>query len=234
MTAAAEPSGGAPNALDSRVCGIVPCYNEAGKVGGVVEGALRHLPWVVVVDDCSTDDTAERAAAAGASVLRHPVNRGKGAALKSGFAEAGRLGYAAGLTLDGDGQHDTAEIPRFLAAFARGDCDIVLGCRMLERAGMPWLRWRTNQFMSWVVSRKAGTKIRDSQVGFRLIRVETWRGLKLGGDRFDLESEVLIKACRAGARVREVPVRTIYGNEVSKIRPIRDTVRFLSLLARCR
>ena len=218
----------------NRVCGIIPCYNESERIAGVVSGALRSLPLVIVVDDCSSDGTSRAAAEAGASVLRHETNRGKGAALKTGFAEAARLGFEAAVTLDGDGQHDPAEIPLFLKAYADGECDIVLGCRRFERGRMPAVRRYTNTFTSWAISRMSGRRISDSQTGFRLIRLKTWQAIHLTSDRFDLESEFLIKAGRMGARIREVPISTIYAGEKSKINPLKDTYRFFSILWRCR
>ncbi|MCX7804311.1 MAG: glycosyltransferase family 2 protein [Planctomycetota bacterium] len=217
-----------------RICGLIPCYNEAGCIAAVVRGALKHLSAVIVVDDCSTDDTARIAKEAGALVVRHETNRGKGAALKTGFERAAVEGFEAVLTMDGDGQHDPDEIPAFLEAYAAGDCDVVLGCRRFDRRVMPLVRICSNSFTSWAVSRAAGRKISDSQTGFRLVRIETWRSVPLVSDRFDLESEFIIKVCRAGARIREVPIRTIYAGEKSKIRPLKDTWRFFSMLWKCR
>lgn len=216
-----------------RVCGLIPCYNEADRVAAVVAGVLKYLPAVIVVDDCSTDDTSPVAESAGAEVIRHDANRGKGAALKTGFERAAAGGFEAVLTIDGDGQHDPDEIPAFLRAYSAGDCDVVLGCRLFKRGAMPLIRIFTNSFTSWAVSRAAGRKITDSQTGFRLIRVETWRSVRLVSDRFDLESEFIIKACRAGARIAEVQIRTIYADEKSKIHPLKDTWRFFSMLWRC-
>lgn len=228
MTAPARPSA-------RKICALVPCYNEAADIARVVRAVRRHLDVCIVVDDCSRDSTAQAAAAAGARVLRHERNFGKGMALKNGFALARASGFSAALTLDGDGQHDPEEIPRFLEAFEAGGIDIVLGDRMGDAASMPWTRRATNRFMSWCVTHMAGVPIRDSQVGFRLIRLDTWQALQLHGRRFDLESEILIKACRRGARVTQVPIRTIYsGTSKSKIHPLFDGVRFFRLLWRCR
>lgn len=216
-------------------CAIVPCYNEEANIARVVQAVRKHLDVCIVVDDCSTDGTFKAASAAGARVLRHELNMGKGMALKHGFALAAASGCSAAVTLDGDGQHDPEEIPRFLSAFETGRFDIVLGDRMGDLASMPWVRRLTNRFTSWCVTRMAGVPIRDSQVGFRLISLDTWQALNLAGRRFDLESEIIIKACRNGARVTAVPIRTIYnGTENSKIRPLADTYRFFRVLWQCR
>lgn len=221
--------------LRKNTCAIVPCFNESANVARVVKAVRKHLDVCIVIDDCSNDDTAKAAIDAGARLLRHEANLGKGMALKNGFALAAASGFSAAVTLDGDGQHDPEEIPRFLKAFETGHFDIVLGDRMGDLSAMPGVRRLTNLFTSWCVTRMAGVPIRDSQVGFRLIRLDTWQSLDLTGRRFDLESEILIKACRNGARITAVPIRTIYkGTEDSKIRPFADTCRFFRVLWRCR
>jgi glycosyltransferase involved in cell wall biosynthesis len=217
------------------ICAIIPCYNEAATIGRLVRAAKIHVAEVLVVDDCSSDATAREAAAAGAVVIAHERNQGKGAALKTGFAAASRRGFKAAVTLDGDGQHDVTEIPLFLEAFDRDVCDLVLGNRMSDTRIMPLARRLTNCFTSWAISRVVGRTIHDTQCGFRLIRLDFWRAVRLDTCRFDLESEILIKACRGGARLTEVRIRTIYfTNAASKIRPVADTIRFVQLLWRCR
>lgn len=221
--------------LRREVCAVIPCFNEKRTIGEVVRQVRSHLDLCIVVDDCSEDGTGEVAAKAGARLIRLERNLGKGMALRQGFALAAASGMHAAVTLDGDGQHDPEEIPRFLEAFQHGDLDIVLGDRMRNPVGMPWVRRCTNLFASWCVTKMAGVRIHDSQVGFRLIRLDTWQALPLDGRRFDLESEILIKACRQGARIGSVPIRTIYrGTEDSKISPIIDTLRFFRVLWQCR
>jgi len=215
-----------------RICAIIPSYNEEAHVADVVGRSAAHGLDVLVVDDCSKDATGARASAAGAEVLRHETNRGKGAALATGFAWAGERGYEAAVTLDGDGQHDPAEIPRFLACYARTGADIIVGTRMADSAGMPFDRKLTNWFMSAVLSWLAGRRLSDTQSGYRLVRTAAWRRLGLSTSGFDTESEMLVRACRMGMRVREVPVSTIYGDETSSISPGRDFVRWTRLLWR--
>ena len=221
--------------MKPEICVIVPCYNEERTIARVVGAVRRHLEVCIVIDDCSSDGTAREAMTAGARVLRHERNLGKGMALRNGFALASASGFAAAVTLDGDGQHDPEEIPRFLRAFESGGIDIVLGDRMGDLGPMPLVRRVTNRFTSWCISRMTGVRIRDSQVGFRLIRLDTWTALQLEGRRFDLESELIIKACRQGARLAHVPIRTIYrGQGESKIHPFMDTARFFRVLWDCR
>ncbi|MCC6450930.1 MAG: glycosyltransferase family 2 protein [Candidatus Aureabacteria bacterium] len=215
-----------------RVCAVIPAYNEAARVGDVVREARGRLPGVVVVDDGSADGTADAARRAGAEVLRHPANRGKGAALKTGMGRAFDDGYDAVVVLDADGQHAPGEIPLFLEAAERTGADIVVGNRMENATGMPLVRYLTNRFTSAVVSKLAGQRIPDSQCGFRLINERAFRRMGFATSRFDTESEMLIEAGRAGCRIVSVPVRTIYGAEKSKINPFVDTARFFRLVAR--
>ena len=219
----------------SDVCAVIPCYNEAKAIAHIVRSVLLHVSHVIVIDDCSSDNTAGEAASAGAIVLKHSKNSGKGVALKTGFSEAASRGFRAAVTLDGDGQHDCAEIPLFLEAFGDGACDLVLGNRMDDTHAMPFVRRATNRFTSWAISRMVGVSLRDTQCGFRLIALDFWKAVHLDSSRFDLESEILIKACRNGARISQVRVRTIYfGTDESKINPVVDTLRFFRLLWRCR
>ena len=217
------------------VCAVVPCFNEERTIARVVESVRKHLDVCIVIDDCSTDNTLQEASKSGARVLKHEVNLGKGMALKNGFALAKASGYDGVVTLDGDGQHDPDEIPRFIEAFQGGNIDIVLGNRMRDPREMPLVRRLTNRFSSWCITRMSGVPIHDSQVGFRLIRLDTWNALSLKGKRFDLESEIIIKACRQGAKLAHVPIRTIYNPDgKSHISPIIDSVRFFRTLWACR
>lgn len=224
-----------PTAPRRDVCAIIPCYNEARSIARLVRAVKLHVENVLVIDDCSTDGTAEQARAAGATVLAHARNMGKGVALKTGFTAAAQMKFKAAVTLDGDGQHDSSEIPLFIEAHDRGNCDLVVGNRMNDTRTMPRVRRVTNRFTSWAISRMVGVPISDTQCGFRLISLEFWQAVRLDSSRFDLESEILIKACRSGARISQVQIRTIYfGTDESKINPFLDTLRFFQLLWRCR
>jgi glycosyltransferase involved in cell wall biosynthesis len=215
-----------------RICALIPAHNESRHIDAVVRGVAASGIPALVVDDCSADDTAARARAAGAEVVSHPDNRGKGGALATGFGWARDRGFEAVICLDGDGQHDPAEIGRFVAAAARGASDIVVGSRMRNAPNMPFVRKLTNWFMSGVLSALARHTLTDTQSGYRLIRTAAWFRLGLSTSRFDAESEMLVVACRSGMRVVEVPIRTIYGDELSHMRPVRDTLRWLRLLWR--
>lgn len=214
-----------------KICAVVPAYEEAGRIGPVVEGLRRHVAQVVVIDDGSRDGSAAEAAAAGATVLRHDRNRGKGAALRTGVEFALQDGFDAVLTCDGDGQHDPTDVPRFLERARTSDADIVLGARTLDVATAPLTRRFTNRASSRLISLIAGRPVRDSQCGFRLLRTRMLRRVPLRGDRYDAESALLLAALRRGHSFAEVPVRTIYGAP-SKFRPVADTWRILRVLMR--
>jgi len=211
---------------------VIPALNAAKHLSDVVASVTRYLAadHVIVIDDGSTDDTAAVAEEARCTLVRHPVNRGKGAALKSGFVRADEMGAEFVLTLDADGQHDADEIPAFIARQNETGADIIVGNRMADIADMPGIRIFANRSTSAFVSLRAGQRIPDSQNGYRLISVAAVRGIELETTRYDTESEILIKAARRGARIDAVPVKTIYGDEVSTVHPFVDTLRFFRMV----
>lgn len=211
---------------------LIPVLNEAASIARVVAGCRTWDLPVVVVDDGSSDSTAKKAERAGARVIRHPSNMGKGKALATGFDYAAENGFEAVITLDGDGQHDTKQIDKFIDEFRLGNADIIIGSRMCDVKTMPWLRRLTNRATSFVISKIAGCRITDSQSGYRLVTVRAWREAGPRTSRFDTESELLISAARRAIAIREVPIRTIYGDEKSKISKVRDTLRFIRLAMR--
>jgi glycosyltransferase involved in cell wall biosynthesis len=205
---------------------VISCFNEAERIPPVVMGMRRHLPQVIIVDDGSTDDTAEIAKNCGATVVRLPKNGGKGAALRTGWRRAGELGFAWVLMLDGDGQHAPEDAPKFLDCANRTGARLVIGNRMVRAEAMPWVRRQVNAWMSRRISALTGAALPDSQCGFRLAHLETLRGLPLITSHFEIESEVLAAFLAAGQRVEFVPVQTIYHAGPSRIRPIPDAWRW--------
>lgn len=193
----------------------------------MVRTVREHLPSVLVVDDGSTDATAAAARAAHAEVVRHAVNRGKGAALRVGFQHLRDGGFSWALMLDGDGQHAADDIPKFFACAEATGAQLFIGNRMPQAHRMPWLRRRVNRWMTRRLSRRAGVTVPDSQCGFRLINLEALVGVPLRTDHFEIESELLLACLRAGLQVEFVPVRTIYRPGASKIHPVLDTWRWL-------
>jgi glycosyltransferase involved in cell wall biosynthesis len=226
------PRNGDAQALAAGTFAVIPAFNTGPRLADVVArtGARLAPDRVLVVNDGSQDGEPERLRRGGAWVVDHDANQGKGAALRTGFAAVLPRGALGVLTLDGDGQHDPDWIPRFLEAAPRSD--IVLGSRMRDPGPMPWLRVAVNRFTSAVVSRLAGTRITDSQSGFRWIAARVLRTVPLESKRFDFESEILIKASRLGFSIREIPMPAVYGEERSKVHPFRDTLRFFRLVRR--
>jgi glycosyltransferase involved in cell wall biosynthesis len=217
--------------MTERVIALVPAYNEAAHVGEVVAKTSSHVVEVVVIDDSSTDDTATIARRAGAKVFRHEQNRGKGGAIITGLDYFSRSDAGFAVLLDADGQHDPADIARFVETAQREQADIVVGSRMGDTRGMPLVRKWTNYWTSWVTSKLARQRIPDSQCGFRLLRREVLKDLKLSTARFETETEMLIQAGRAGHKIVSIPIRTVYeSGRASRIRPFRDTVLFFKLV----
>lgn len=225
------PSSSGTNS-ESTILAILPAFCEAGRIGAVV-AAVREagLP-VLVVDDGSGDGTAAEARAAGAEVVELPENRGKGVALDRGFAYARAHGYQAVVTLDADGQHDPADLAGFLRVYDGGAAPVVIGNRFGDVSTMPRLRLLTNRFMSGLLSLAMGQDVPDTQNGYRLYRLDVLEGLELRALRFAAESEILLHLASRGVPLASVEVATIYGDEKSKIRPVRDTLRFARMLGR--
>lgn len=218
----------------AKVAVLIPAYCEALHIGEVVRRSREQLATVLVVDDGSPDDTAERARQAGAEVIVHSQNAGKGAAIKTGFHILRERGFDYVLILDGDGQHLPEEIDRFLAAAAETHCGMIVGNRMHDTHGMPLVRRLTNRFMSWMISRLCKQPVPDSQCGFRMIHRDVIPSLFCESNAYDYETEMLLIASREGHRIGNVPITTVYGDETSKIRPLRDGLRFWKLFNRYR
>jgi len=214
---------------------LIAAFNEAPTIARVVEGVRPHVSRVLVVDDGSSDGTGEQAGAAGAVVIRHEANRGKGAAIRTGIAAALAGDATHVLLLDGDGQHDPADAPGLIEAARAGRGDFVIGERPFDRATMPRSRYWTNRISSRVISRYfVGTEVGDAQSGYRLISTDVLRKLRLTGRGYEIETEMLIKAGQRGATFARVPIHLRYEGAVSKLRPWRDTTRTCFLAVRYR
>lgn len=213
---------------------VIPAYNAGPQLATVIDRVAGYLPRerIVVVDDGSGDDTRAVAERAGVVVEAHATNRGKGAAIRSGIARAATLGVPYAILLDADGQHNPDEIPAFVAKARATGADLVVGNRLENPANMPWLRLATNYVTSGVVSLLAGRRVPDSQNGYRLIRLEHFAKFPLTTSRYEIESEMIIRAGRARGTIASVPVETIYGGETSFINPFVDTYRFLRMVAK--
>lgn len=222
------------NADKHEFCVIIPAYMEQRKIKDVVRRVLEYAPRVIVVDDGSTDRTAEEAAGAGAAVLRHERNRGKGVALNTGFDYARKNNFHCLITMDADGQHDPADIPRFIGAYRRTGLPVLVGNRMADPQNMPLVRRWTNRLMSWYLGRKMNQYVPDTQCGFRLYRSDVIPFISTEATRYAAESEILLHVAARGMRVDSIPIEAIYGDEKSTIRPCRDTFRFFLMIHRVR
>jgi glycosyltransferase involved in cell wall biosynthesis len=213
------------------VAAVIPAYLEEKHIADVVGRTLHQLDHVLVIDDGSTDATAETARKAGAEVIVHPQNRGKGESIKTGLRHWLERDFTYVIILDGDGQHRPEEIERFLAA-AVTRAELLVGTRMNDVREMPLLRRSVNRYMSASISRLCGQPIPDTQCGFRMVHRSLIPDLLGGADRFEYETEMLILASRKGCRIESVPITTVYSDEVSSIHPVRDTIRFFQLMRR--
>jgi glycosyltransferase involved in cell wall biosynthesis len=212
---------------------LIPAYDCAATIGAVVAGARQHAARVLVVDDGSRDDTAARAAAAGAEVLRLPQNRGKGAALRAGLERLAAAGATHALTMDGDGQHLAGEIPRLLAASADSPAALVIGERRIGGQEVAPIKRFGNRFADRWVEIACGRALPDTQSGFRIYPLPASLRLGARAGRFAFETEVLIRAARAGMEIRSVPVAVHYppaAERVSHYRPWGDTLRIIAVV----
>jgi glycosyltransferase involved in cell wall biosynthesis len=218
-------------ATAERIACVIPGYNEELSIAEVVKSCCQQGLPVYVVDDGSSDATAQCAGDAGAEVIVHAQNMGKGQSLEDGMSRATADGFTSVIFLDADGQHPPQSLPAFVEASKAG-ADLVLGCRSFGEK-MPFVRRTTNKFMGWVLSKLAGQKLGDTQCGYRLVRCDLWPKIKPSSGGFAAESEMLVHAARAGAKIVNVEIPTIYvEGRQSHIRPIPDTWKFILLVLR--
>lgn len=215
---------------------VIPAYNEAGTIAALAGEALVHCPWVIVVDDGSTDGTAATLAGMPITVLRNEANMGKGASLARGLTQALSQGADAVITMDADGQHRPGDLPRFIAALGGHSGCLILGARRGNSPNAPRLRVFANRFADFWISWAAGRPIRDTQSGFRLYPAELLKQVRVESRRagsFVFESAVLIEAVRRGFGVHELPIDSIYnpGQRPSYYRPVIDTTRIVLMVA---
>lgn len=216
----------------ARICALIPAYNEAEHLGSIVIEAQHYAP-VVVINDGSTDSTAQTAESRGATVINQIPNRGKGAALRLGFRYALQEDYDAVLTLDADGQHNPLEIPKFLNAYEENHADLLIGSRNFKE--MPFSRRLANTLGQWSFSWAIGQTIRDNQSGFRLISRRLMEAVlqseELG---FEFEVEMIVTCLQYGYKLEWIPIQTIYAGEQSHIRPVKHVLNFIRMLQKTR
>jgi glycosyltransferase involved in cell wall biosynthesis len=212
--------------VSERVACIIPAYRAASTLPGVLQELRAALPAarIVLVDDGSPDSTAAVAKDLADWTIRLSDNRGKGAALRAGFEEALRGGDDIVVTIDADGQHDPAYAPSLLEAL--DGFDLVIGERVRAGSSMPLRRRMTNALASMAIAHVAGVRLQDTQSGFRAIRRRVLERVRGRGDRYEFETDFLIRAVQAGFRVRNATVPTIYGS-VSHFRGMSDSARIV-------
>lgn len=213
---------------------VIPALNEERAIRGVVESALRYCARVIIVDDGSSDGTSAAVADLPIERIRHASPQGKAMALRDGFELARKLGADGVLTMDGDGQHDAADLPRLLAAAAQYPNHIVIGARLLGKDAQPDKNRFGNEQADFWVSWACGQRIVDSQSGQRYYprsAIET--ALALPHDGFVFESEILIECAARGIRAVSVPIKASYEEErrASHFKPFRDVTRITRMIA---
>jgi glycosyltransferase involved in cell wall biosynthesis len=212
---------------------VMPAYNAEPTLAKVVKDVRRNLPgaWIIGVDDGSTDGSRQLLRTVVDEAIEFDKNRGKGAALRAGFDAALKKGAAAVLTIDSDGQHDAAFAPAIVGALDRAD--IAIGTRDLSGKAVPKHRRIANMISSAATRAVSGGKVRDSQSGYRAIKVEVLRKVQAVGDRYEFETDFIIRAARSGFTTVNVPISTIYGSP-SYFREFRDAWLVMKVLWRHR
>ncbi|MEJ2619955.1 MAG: glycosyltransferase family 2 protein [Candidatus Thiodiazotropha sp.] len=215
---------------------VIPVYNESATIRDVATAALQQTENVIIVDDGSADDSQSQLEGLKVHLLRHEKNRGKATALQSGFEHASKLNAEAVITLDGDGQHNPAEIPHLIKAAQDNPNCIIIAARLKQRQNAPKLRLFANRFADFWVSWAAGYPVTDSQSGFRLYPTAVLRDVRLNTSKekgFVFESEIVIEAASHSFYSVSVPVDSIYhiGRRQSHYKPWTDTWRIVRMIA---
>ncbi|MGH8556935.1 MAG: glycosyltransferase family 2 protein [Methylococcales bacterium] len=215
---------------------VIPAYNEAGTIGPLLDAVLERIQTVIVVNDASTDATAAIASIRPVILLNLPRNSGKGHALSTGFRHAIDCGADFVITLDGDAQHDPADLPKFFGAAVRFPGDLIVGARLMNRNNAPINRLLANRFADFWISWASGQPLSDSQCGYRCIPSDVLKQIEVPdkpGRGFVFESEFLIEVSRQGRRVTFVPIRSCYppDRRPSHFRPVADIMRITGMVA---
>lgn len=212
-----------------RTAAVIPFFNEEKTVNTVINSVLHYADYVIAVNDGSTDKSLNSITASeNIHIINLPANQGKGSALKAGLQKSIEMNFVYAVTLDADMQHDPSFIPYFVKAAE--EYDIVIGNRLNDLSDMPLQRILSNRITSYLLSVKTGMKIIDSQSGYRIFRTEILEKILPTTTGFEAESEMIIKAARNSFRIGFVGIPTVYGNEESKIRPVRTIFNFIKVL----
>lgn len=213
----------------NNIAAVIPFFNESRTIYQIVNNTLKYVDCVIAVDDGSTDDSSSKIPESkNITLLKMKVNRGKGFVLRAGLNEGVKKGFTQLITIDADLQHNPDEIPLLIREL--NNFDIVIGNRLNNLVDMPLHRKMSNKITSFLLSLKTGKKIIDSQCGFRAYRAEVIKNIKTVKNGYEAESEILIKASRKGYKIGFTDISTIYGNEESKISPVKTTFNFVKVL----
>ena len=219
------------NDLNNNFYIVIPAYNEASMITVLIDDVLEYTNNIIVVDDGSSDNTVELVKKKPVQLICHEKNRGKGAALMTGINEALKdTNCDFVITMDGDGQHSPSSITKFVELYNKEKPDAIIGNRMWDVQNMPLVRKWTNQFMSWLLCRRAGISVHDTQNGYRLYSRDVIKCFPSDISHFSAESEVLICMGMQNSKILNLNIDVIYGDEVSSMNPILDPIRFFSML----
>ncbi|MGQ9513874.1 MAG: glycosyltransferase family 2 protein [Thermoproteota archaeon] len=212
-----------------KIVAAIPAFNEEKAIARVIIETSRYVHKVVVVDDGSEDLTAEIAERLGATVIRHEQNMGKGAALKDCFEAARQMGADILVTLDGDGQHSAKDIPKLVELVLQDEADIAIGCRLMGKTDMPSYRRFGNKVLNFITRKAGSIPVKDSQSGFRAYSKRAIQKIFFSSNGIGVDSEILLRAKRAGLTACEVPIDCKYaGRETSTYNPISHVFRVVS------
>lgn len=213
---------------------VIPVYNVGTHLPDVLTKCLKYIDpsKIYVIDDGCTDGSIDLIQSFQVQIIRHEENMGKGVALKTGFQKAIEDKLDAVITLDGDGQHDPDSIPDFIDVYTQTKAHVIMGKRSFKPDHMPLDRIFSNVMSSLFTSELCGQWIPDSQCGFRLIQTQVLKKIPLKTNHYEMETEILIKAVRHGYKLESCPIHITYGESVSHINRIRDSLRFIKLLIR--
>jgi glycosyltransferase involved in cell wall biosynthesis len=218
--------------LKESIVAVIPAYNAEAFVADVIREATKHVP-VIAVNDGSRDRTLEALRTTTALVVDQQPNQGKGVALQRGFRTALEQGAAAVIQLDADGQHDPSEIPLFVKRFAETRADLIIGERDFSR--MPLVRKASNTIGRRAFSWAIGRPVPDNQSGYRLLSRRLMEAVLASGERgFEFEMDMIVVCAKRGWPIEGVPIRTIYGDEKSNIKPVQHVVHFFRMVGQTR
>ncbi len=224
----------------NKIALLIPAYDEELFIGKVINNCTKFSMDIIVVDDGSTDNTVSiiksipKPKQCDVILIQHPENYGKGRSLVTGFNYAVEKKYGGIITIDADGQHDIDEIPVFLEKVEKENPDIIVGNRLGNTKGMPFIRLATNVFTSWLISIIAGKKIKDVQSGYRYINTKVLENIVIETGNFDTEPEILLKAAWLDYKISDISISTIYHKHFkSHVNPVTDTIKFFKLIFKC-